>query len=333
VNDRSATPKALDLRIVKKAAATAGLALFAVIRDEDYFLQFFFDHYRAMGVETFLIYDDRSGEPTRTYLRAQPDCSIMESEHTFGDRLGALHRFQGPRRLSAALKESVAEWAFPNRWVLTVDADEFLILPPEFPSLGQLVAHLETTGQPYLTAPMVDFHGPTLNHRLYDPRIGPFEANRYFDAGPYYHWRQTPEKLPAGVRYRIMQMLSQRCPEQFWAIANDGLTPPHSWKAPLLRNGAGVVRNGDHELSITPSTALTGALAHFKFCPGLDEKVAVALRENQYSSASKHYRYLDMALRTLGDEPLIAPQTRRFEGPHSLVEAALMSAPGSHPSG
>src|SRR5579885_3673851 len=112
----------LDLRMRKKARSTAGLALFSVIRDEDYFLPFFFDHYRRLGVDTFLIYDDRSGEATRTFLEAQPDCSIVESGHSFGDVFG-VGRSLGPRRLPTALREAAPMWAFPDRWVITVDAD------------------------------------------------------------------------------------------------------------------------------------------------------------------------------------------------------------------
>ncbi len=318
---------ALELQIVKKAAATTGLALFAMVRDEDYFLPFFFAHYRALGIEEFLIYDDRSGGVTKEFLHAQADCTILASANTYGDTFG-VGAYNSPRRLPAALKEGVPAWAYPDRWVLTVDADEFLVLPTGFADLAQLTHHLDAIDQPYLTAPMVEFYGPTLNQRNYPPNIGPFEGSPMFDVGPYYEWTSQygPTQLPAGIRHRLHRMVRDRARAQFDEIYGDfdNLGVPLSWKAPLLKNGVGIVRNGDHELNLTPSTALTGALAHFKFYPGLDAKIETALEEAQYTKGSAHYRFLDLARRLVGDEPLVGLESRTFSGPESLELAGVM---------
>jgi hypothetical protein len=316
----------LDIRVVKKAPASTGMALFSVIRDEDYFLPFFFAHYRALGVETFLVYDDRSGEATKDFLNAQPDCSIVVSDHAFGDIFG-VGKYFGPRRLATALRESIPVWAFPTRWVVTADADEFLVLPEDLKDLPSTVAYLDSIGQPYLTAPMVDFYGPTLNHRHYPTHVDPFAASGWFDVGPYYEWlgAHVPMPLPAGVNHRLRAMLSVRDREVLTSIYGANVAPPLAWKAPLLKNGAGVIRHGDHHLSVVPRAELSAALAHFKFYPGLDAKIAMALGEGQYAGGSMHYRFLEAALRLLGDEPLIAAQSRRYEGPLSLARAGLMA--------
>ena len=60
------------------------------------------------------------------------------------------------------------------------------------------------------------------------------------------------------------------------AACND-LGAPMAWKTPLLKTGVRIDRNGDHDISVRPSTALLGALAHFTFYPGLDAKIATAL--------------------------------------------------------
>ncbi len=321
-------PHSLEFRVVKKAASTEGLALFAVVRNEDYFLPFFFEHYRGLGIETFLIYDDRSDSVTKDFLHAQTDCTIVESAYAFGDTFG-VGAYNGPRRLPTALKESLPTWAVPDGWVLTVDADEFLILPTGYADLKPLLDRLDAIGQPYLTAPMVDFYGPTLNHRNYAPHISPFEGSPMFDVGPYYEWTSEygPTHLPAGIRRRLHLMLRDRDRPRFDEIYGDfeNLGVPLSWKVPLLKNGVGIVRNGDHEISLAPpSVALTGALAHFKFYPGLDTKIETALKEGQYTKASAHYRFLDLATRVLGDEPLIGLQTRTFFGSESLEVAGLL---------
>lgn len=314
----------VPLRLVKPAASTRGLALFSIMRDEDYFLPFFFEHYRALGIELFVIYDDRSGEATKSFLHAQADCMVVTSDYPFGHAFDETPRFGG-RRLPTALRESAPAALFANRWVLTVDADEFLILPPGFSGLGQLTQHLDRLGLPYLTAPMVDFYGETLEARRYPRALSPFAGNPYFDAGPYYHWdgRLTPERLPAGLRWRLIERL-KRHPRVLTLLEPDP-TPPWDWKAPLLKTGSGVHRCGDHELSVAPEIPLSAALAHFKFYPDLDAKTARALSEAQYAGASMHYRALDLALRFLGDEPLVGPATRAFAGPQSLRAAGLIT--------
>jgi hypothetical protein len=313
----------VPLRLVKPAASTRGLALFSIMRDEDYFLPFFFEHYRALGIELFVIYDDRSGEPTRSFLHAQADCMVISSDFAFGHAFGDDPRF-GVRRLPTALRESAPAALFSNRWVLTVDADEFLVLPPGFADLGQLTQHLDRLGLPYLTAPMVDFYGASLDARRYPPSLSPFAGNPYFDAGPYYDWNGTlaPDRLPAGIRWRLIERLKQH--PQTRALLEPGLAPPWDWKVPLLKTGAGVHRCGDHELSVAPEIPLSAALTHFKFYPGLDAKMTQAIGEAQYTGGSIHYRALALALRFLGDEPLAAPATRTFTGPESLRAAGLI---------
>jgi hypothetical protein len=316
--------RTLDLRIVKKAT-TRGLALFTIVRNEDYFLPFFFDHYRSIGIETFLVYDDRSDAPTKAFLNAQADCTILVSEHSFGDDFGVAVT-GAPRRLPVVLKESVPPWAFPDRWVLTVDADEFLILPTGLTDLPQLVRRLDQIGQPYLTASMVDFYGPTLNHRNYDRRLSPFAANPFFDAGPYYHWngKLGPLRIPAGFRHRLLMTLQREHPAEVERIYGDNAYHAKTWKVPLLKNGAGVDRIEDHEITVPPIDTLTGALAHFKFYPDLDLKIETALSEGQYYNGSQEYAFLRSATRLLGDAPLVGAETRTFDGPHALEQAQLI---------
>ena len=96
------------------------------------------------------------------------------------------------------------------------------------------------------------------------------------------------------------------------------------WKAPLLKHGAGVTRVGDHRVSVPPAAGLEGALAHFKFYPDLDAKIATALRERQYVSGSLQYAILQSAIDLMGEESLISWETCRYAGPASLEAAQLM---------
>jgi hypothetical protein len=321
----------LTLNIVKPvAAAPSGPAVFAIVKDENYFLPFFFDHYRALGAELFLIYDDRSGPATVDYLMQQSDCVVLRSDSAFGDTFGQDERGE-PRRLPHVLKERVCETFLPGRWALTVDADEFLVLPSGCANLPEFIAALERAGQLFATAPMVDFYGETLEHRNYPRDVDPFAGNPYFDAGPYYYWTGAiwPFRLSGGVRFRLLQMLCERHVDRIPDLFGGPMPPlSKSWKVPLLKHGCGIVRKGDHEVGAAPQAgALSAALAHFKFYPDLDAKIDNALRERQYYGGSSEYAFLKAAIELFGGESLVGPQARRFEGPHSLERAGLLGVP------
>jgi hypothetical protein len=320
-------PDDLTLQIVKAVPATpAGPAIFAVMRDENYFLPFFFDYYRALGVQLFVIYDDRSGPATVDFLMTQPDCVVLRSDHAFGDSFGE-NAYGFPRRLSMTLKERAPETLLSGRWVLTVDADEFLVLPSGCQTLADFIALLERIDQPYATAPMIDFYGETLNDRNYARNGSPFSGNPYFDAGPYYYWTgyHSPVRFSGGVRGRLLRMLCEKHPDRIRAIYGD-YSPgfAKSWKVPLLKHGHGIVRISDHEINVAPRADVTAALAHFKFYPDLDAKIDRALSERQYHGGSIEYAFLDAAIKLLGRESLICEETRRFEGPESLERVGLL---------
>jgi hypothetical protein len=323
----------LQVEFIKRAEISPrGPVVFAVMRNEHYFMPFFFDHYRRLGVDGFLIYDDRSDEAALEFLLRQPDCAVIRSPARFGDVFGQTY-WRTPQRLPTALKVSVPEQLLAGRWVLTVDADEFLILPSGASTLADLTRVLAAMDQPYVTAPMVDFYGETLGHRNYPASVDPFEANPYFDVGPYYHWegRLAPTELLGGVRWRLLQRLMALKPERVSQIYGGQPSATRLWKAPLLKLGGGVRWLTDHELDTPPRTELTCALAHFKFYPGLDAKIADALARRQYVHRSQEYEFLAAAIETLAAESLIGPPTRRYEGPQSLERADLIRRPADWP--
>jgi hypothetical protein len=321
----------LTLNIVKSVAvAPSGPAVFSIVKDENYFLPFVFDYYRKLGVELFLIYDDRSGPETVDYLMSQADCAILRSDSAFGDTFGE-DEFGVPRRLPHILKERVPEAFLAGRWVLTVDADEFLVLPSGCSDLPEFIGSLERIGQLYATAPMVDFYGETLDHRNHPRNLDPFACSPYFDVGPYYYWTGSvwPFRLSGGIRLRLLRMLCEQHVDRIAGIFG-GPMPSlgKNWKIPLLKHGWGIVRRADHEISVAPrATDLSAALAHFKFYPDLDAKIDNALREKQYYGGSIEYAFLKAAIELFGGENLVGPETRRFEGPRSLERAGLLNAP------
>jgi hypothetical protein len=78
-------------------------------------------------------------------------------------------------------------------------------------------------------------------------------------------------------------------------------------------------------IAIGTSAANGVALAHFKFTPCLDRKIAVAVEEGQYFRGSVEYKLFALAMAKLPFESLVGPQTRQFTGPESFVAANLIS--------
>lgn len=307
--------------------ATAAWPLFSLVRNEAALLPHFFRHYRALGIDHFFLYDDQSTDETPALLRAQPDCTVLTSPHRFGDVCGVTATGV-PRRFCSVLRETLPLAFAPRGWAVVVDVDEFMVLPPGIATLPQMCRRLDARGQAYATAPMVDFYAETLVAAA-APDASPFDACPYFDVGPLYEWGASqivPRRLFRGVRARLHRFVSAAQP---WVMHHlYGQEQPawttKCWKVPLLKHGEGITRRGDHEISVPPATTCDVALAHFKFLPGFERKVAAAVADAQYFGQSLEYRFLQAAIAAVENRSLLGPESRRYTGPESLVEANLL---------
>jgi uncharacterized protein (TIGR02466 family) len=315
----------MQIDVLKAAASPSGVPCFAIVRNELYFLPHFLVHYRQLGVGHFIFYDDKSTDGTREFLRSQPDCTLLGSDHSFQQRMGNGKPFHYQAR------NLIPERFAPDQWCLTVDADEFLFLPEPFSDLSELIAELEERKHICALAPMVDFYPERLSLRHYSPELGPFEGCQWwFDRDPGFTRHPISglvEPVPAGVRVRLLSMLMERHPEQVAKVF--GGEPPafaKLWKVPLLKTGKRLQRIDTHSLNIAPPADLQLALAHFKFVPSTDAKVKEALERKSYFKQSQEYRFLDAALELLAEECLVGDRSVRFEGRRSLEEAGLLFA-------
>jgi hypothetical protein len=306
-----------------------GPILFVIVRNEQYLLPHFFRHYERLGVNQFLVYDDNSTDGTAELLQRMSNCIVLGSNGKFSDVVGRPPNGI-PLRFGPYLKLEIATICGVKGWMLTVDADEFLVLPPGFDTVQDFILHLESVGQPYLTAPMVDFYPPRLRDRNFDRDLDPFLGCPYFDVGPYYQWtpeRLDPDQLFRGVRARLLQMLAEADLQTLrQAYGKHPMTLAKNWKVPLLKHGQGIRYVNDHEISVHPAPGIQGCLAHFKFCPNLDEKIAFALSSGAYYNASMEYRFLAATIERLEERSLLAPESMKYCGPESLVAAGLLSA-------
>lgn len=308
----------------KRAHAGDGPVLFTMMRNERHLAPFFFDHYRALGVQTFLVYDDHSDDGSTDFLLAQDDCTVLGADAGFNERMPSGQAFQHH------LRNAVPGGLETGRWVLSVDADEFLLLPPGMAQLAELYAWLDRRQDHCVLASMVDFYPRRLRDRHADPERSPFDRCPWFDADRGFV-RQPDgriDKTAGGVRWRLQALLRERDPAAHAAIYKGrGYQMAALWKTPLVRTGAGVVRVSSHSVNVTPPPDVELALAHFKFGPDLDGRIADALARRNYYLGSIEYRFLDAVLRRFEDEDLLCARSRRYQGAASLAEAGFIVMP------
>jgi glycosyl transferase family 2 len=315
----------MDIKIIKKSALSRnGIGLFSIIRDEIYFLPKFFEYYRQLGVNDFLIYDDRSADGSTEFLVSQSDCTVLSGPYAYDTAFGVTP-FGLPKKLFDHTKEVLPDQFFGQQWVITVDADEFMLLPPHFTGLADFIAFLEKSARLFATGPMADFYPERLS-AIRNAVSDFFALSPYFDCGPLYE--RIPQfpyirKLPIGIRGRLGKMLMAKCPQLF-----PGESPPVSqlFKVPLLKHGHGVKRFGSHYVNAPPPAEDLVALAHFKFYPGIFQKITTAIAEKQHWGDSIEYRWLHAMMENLADESLLCPASRKFEGSASLQAANLIEA-------
>jgi hypothetical protein len=307
----------------------ADVALFAIVRNEMYFLPHLLRHYRALGLREFYVLDDRSDDGTREFLMAQPDCVVIESNKTFGEQIGKL-------RFAEAVKTMLPRRLLQGRWVLIVDADEFLVLPPGVDTVQALAMRLDAQGLRSARALMLDFFPSTLRTlENAAPDADPFTLCDWFDALSQVDW---PDGRHEPLTISRKESVRPRMLHQLLADGVDlrALLGPYSHaqitKVPLVRWGPRTHMSSAHHVNVPPSDRIQLVLAHFKFYPGYRKRIANAVAAGGYWRDSVEYRFLDIATRILADWPLPGPRSRRFRGAADLVDAAMLFARLDQPS-
>lgn len=62
---------------------TDAILAFSAVRNEMLRLPYFLKHYRALGVDHFLIVDNDNDDGTAEFLAAQPDVSLWTTKHSY----------------------------------------------------------------------------------------------------------------------------------------------------------------------------------------------------------------------------------------------------------
>ncbi len=271
------------LELISDHAGVPGLlrqdhAVIACVRNERHIMAAFLDHYRKLGIKSFLISDNCSTDGTLAYLLEQPDvvCFACDTEYknsTFG----------------VAWQQSLLSNFRSGLWSIVVDADEFLVFPAykDRPIAEFLDAQGEN-GFDAVTSLMLDMYpkGPLSEFDI--SRDDPFEAAGYVDSEPLRSvWFNGPYSnsptWTSSLRHRL-------APHSSISSFTSQKTCILKYK-PWMQLSAGLHYVGDVKIAPTPAV-----LCHFKYHSGFHKKVVDELGRNQHFDDSAEYRAYAEAL-------------------------------------
>ena len=313
----------MKIRYVKKAKKQGRIFVFCMVYNEEWFLPHFLDHHRRLGVDHFVFYDDLSTDRTREMLLAQDDCTVVMPTAEPGEKI------QHGVWLQKRVGTEVPELEGPGKWGITLDADELMILPTRFSTIGEVVGYLDRKNLKCALAPMVDFYPQRLADRFYDP-LPPIKGCPWFDRDPGFQripGRRGPQMIPSGVRVRLLRLLASQHPEKMKEIYGDkAYRYAKLWKVPIVKTGEGIVRTTAHNLNIEPPTDIQLAIAHFKFYPRMDERIDEAFGRNGHFQGGVEYKFLKAVLELFPEQPLVGSRSVEYLSPEDLERAGLMWA-------
>lgn len=303
---RALTPIADRTGAIRKGDILA----FACLRNEAERLPEFLSHYRALGVDHFLIVDNGSDDGSARMLAGQGDVSLWRTDASYRDS-----RF-GMDWLGALLFRHGH-----GHWCVTVDADELLVWPDHgCRGLRALTAHLDARGIRGMGALMLDLfpEGP-----LDRPARGPvLQQLPFFDPGPYRCRIMQPRRnrwVQGGIRQRAF-------------FADRPHRAPTLNKLPLVRwNRRHIYVNSTHSM-LPPrmndlydgpgDPRLSGVLLHSKFLPSIAARSAEELRRRQHFADPDAYAGYH---RALAQAPVLWHQgALRYQGWRQMVALGLM---------
>jgi len=275
----------------------AGFTVISIVRNESYLLPAFLRHYRVLGVERFIILDDRSVDGTRDYLAAQPDVMLVtDPEHHFGDRVQAFGSHDA-LRMPVVWRTALMRRFGCGRWCLVIDADEFLRLPDGW-SLHDLVRTGEAAGRCSIGGPMLDVYPRDLAALRRDGDFAP-DRGWFFDGQAHFHLdgQAAPRPVYAGARARLLCQYGVRRLGRRARLRNLFRAPGfpffnYCWKSVLHYWSSDAIFTGSHNTSLPLNNDVMVPIVHYKFTAPIFAKIASAIEEQQYWQASQEYRAL-----------------------------------------
>lgn len=280
---------------------TDALTLYTCIRDERDRLPWFFDYYRRLGVEHFVVIDNGSTDGSTEHLLSQSGTTMFQTDDSYH---GAFSGMVWINHLKAKLS--------PAAWVLYADVDEALVFDGcERRSVADLAETLDIAGEEVFTAFMLDMFSTDASGG-----IGKGQDVDYVTRYPHYlpQIQITPKPICPYLQIRggVRSLFS----------TGEELT-----KTPLVKSGADIeFLHSSHNVTPARVSDKTGALLHYKIIDGIAEEAAQVL-QSQTRSPHCRARYAKYRAATDLTELIGAEMAdvRTYKSPDDLVAAGLMT--------
>jgi hypothetical protein len=295
--------KARELRnpVIREGLRTARYVAVLIVKDEAPRFPFLLKYYRELGIEHFLVIDNRSTDGLSEFLKNEDDVSTYFADGAFGNaRYGidwvnlALHRH------------------CRDKWVLMIDADEFLVVPGAS-TVMQVSDALEEAGKRSLQAMMLDMYSYRKTDENKVPAgVDPLEVCSLYDSTGYYsRWdaRSNVTWTKGGVRGRLF------FPDAIWSGPALNKTPLLRWKRGdyFIKAAHQLVPRSVNGGNVLPQ----GVLLHFKFTVEGASKVIDPTVKSQHTEEYEAYS-------AVADSEFVGDQTVAYRGPQALVDEGIL---------
>lgn len=292
-----------DFRIVSNdLSGSSGFTLTAIVHNEMYFLPSFLTHYRQLGIERFIFLDDQSDDGTTEFLAQQKDVMVLGSKRRFGERCEVPDEIKGQVenwRMQDIWRILLLNKYGSGKWSLHLDADEFVVLPPDI-GFPDLCRKLDKLGDQAVWGSMLDMYPESigiLRERQKELTFEP-DASWYFDGQRHLRLRagRAPASVYAGSRARLMAQFGLNNKvnraKLFVSCMFRSYVPGYNQirKPILLKWDHGRFLMNNHNITFDGSTNFLLPIKHYKFSGDLYRRVVQAIQLGSHYNGSSEYR-------------------------------------------
>lgn len=281
--------KRRELSVVQNRTTTikpGDILLFCTFRNEDIRLPYFFEYYRNLGVDHFLMVDNGSRDGGSAFAAEQPDVSLWSTEGGYGNSRFGMDWL------------TYLQWRYAHgHWALTVDVDEFFVYPfCDTRPLAALGDWLDASDVRSFGTMMLDMYpkGP-VSQAVYERGMDPLQVADWFDTGNYTISRNK----------RMRNLWIQGGPRARAFFADNPEKAPALNKVPFVKwNGRYTYVSSTH--MILPrglnlvydqqgGEKTSGVLLHAKFLNTFGDRAKEEVsRGEHYGGADEYQRYADI---------------------------------------
>ncbi|QGY04689.1 glycosyltransferase family 2 protein [Methylobacterium mesophilicum SR1.6/6] len=307
------TAKSRDLACIKlrPELSQAIHVVLMIVKNEQSRIPFFLRYYRNLGFQHFVAIDNCSTDGTREILLQEHDVSLFEAKGGFKSA-----------RFGMDWVNHIAAKYCANKWLLHVDADEFLVFEGyKTRKILEFTKDLAARNQISVQCVMLDMYSDRLpSENFYRSGQDPLTICNKFDASGYqvtYDSVSRTSWIKGGVRNRLFfEEISSspalnKTPLTYWKSHYAFIKCAHELWPPRLNNGDSI-EGGPHH----------GALLHFKFLSDFDSKILNEITSQQHTA--EYSQYILGANRAY-EKGFVFSETVDYNDWNTLVQVGLIS--------